>query len=207
MRGITFTAATAVTLVFGWLVVGPLFVDQTVDESFPLTLADGSLNMPAIMALPQANRTLMKPRIMRTAAKLDSPVSELMPSSVNASSLLAAGQFQDADKKHQGSGYAKIYGLTSTDAEHEALLRLESFSSTNGPALVVYLSKHANPRSAEDVLANEYLSLGKLKGNLGNQHYLIPAGTKLEQYPSVVIWCELFGVLFSTAPLSPAAQH
>lgn len=199
LRGITFTFTAAVTLVLGWVVVGPLFVDQTVDDSFKLTMVDGSLNMPAIMALPQANRTLMRPRIMRAAAKIDAQASEPMPSNPT---LVATGRFVDADARHKGSGDAMLYRLGS--GEH--LLRLESFHTTNGPALVVYLSKHANPTSAADVRKAEFLSLGKLKGNRGDQNYPIPIGTDIEQFQSVVIWCELFGVLFSPAGLSQVSS-
>ncbi|MCP4333110.1 MAG: DM13 domain-containing protein, partial [Gammaproteobacteria bacterium] len=45
-------------------------------------------------------------------------------------------------------------------------------------------------------------SLGKLKGNIGNQNYAVPPGTNIAEYQSVVIWCELFGVLFSPAALT-----
>lgn len=199
MRGITFTAAAAVTLVLGWVVVGPLFVDQTVDDSFKLTMPDGSLNMPAIISLPQANRTLMRPRIMRAAARTESLASEPMPSDPT---LIASGQFVDADARHKGRGDANLYTLASG----AQLLRLENFDTTNGPALVVYLSKHANPTNAADVRDAEFISLGKLKGNKGHQNYPIPVGTDIEQFQSVVIWCELFGVLFSPAALSQVSR-
>jgi len=46
---------------------------------------------------------------------------------------------------------------------------------------------------------------GQLKGNIGDQNYDIPAGTDLSAYGSVVIWCEMFGVLFSPATLNPTS--
>jgi hypothetical protein len=198
MRGIPFTAAAAVTLVLGWVAVGPLFVDQSVDESFKLTTADGSLNMPAIMGLPEPNRRLMRPRIMRAAAKVEQQASEPMPDMPNGPSILASGQFVDADSAHKGSGDAKLYTLES--GQH--LLRLENFRTTNGPDLVVYLSRHPNPISATDVHNAEFVTLGKLKGNVGNQNYPLPSGTQATEFHSVVIWCELFGVLFSPAALT-----
>ena len=81
------------------------------------------------------------------------------------------------------------------------MVRFEDFRTTNGPALVVYLARHASPTSAADVLDGGFVNLGKLKGNVGNQNYVIPAGTAIDDYNSVVIWCELFDVLFSPAPL------
>ena len=39
----------------------------------------------------------------------------------------------------------------------------------------------------------------------GSQRYPIPAGVNLKNYPSVVIWCEAFGVLISPADLMTAS--
>ena len=38
----------------------------------------------------------------------------------------------------------------------------------------------------------------------GSQRYAIPAGVDLAKYPSVIIWCERFGVLISPADLKTA---
>lgn len=45
-----------------------------------------------------------------------------------------------------------------------------------------------------------YVDLGKLKGNVGNQNYAIPADVDLSQYRGVMIYCQPFHVLFSIAP-------
>jgi hypothetical protein len=111
--------------------------------------------------------------------------------------VLVRGKFRDADSVHRGSGDAVLYRLA--DGSH--LLRLENFRVTNGPDLAVYLVKHADPSNLDQVTSG-FLNLGKLKGNVGNQNYVIPAETDLSEFKSAVIWCELFGVLFSTAPLS-----
>ena len=47
----------------------------------------------------------------------------------------------------------------------------------------------------------DYIDLGSLKGNIGNQNYEIPAGTDLSQYQSIVIYCQPFHVVFATATL------
>jgi len=82
-------------------------------------------------------------------------------------------------------------------------LRFENFQVTNGPDLYVYLAVHPEPRSRQDV-APGYVSLGKLKGNIGAQNYEIPAGTDLAKYRSVVIYCQPFHVVFATATLQAA---
>jgi len=68
----------------------------------------------------------------------------------------------------------------------------------------VWLVKAANPTTSADVKASEWVSLGQLKGNIGDQTYTLPDGIDAAAYGSVVIWCEMFGVLFSPAALSPA---
>ncbi len=49
---------------------------------------------------------------------------------------------------------------------------------------------------------SEFVDLGPLKGNIGNQNYAIPAGTDVAEFHSTVVWCRAFGVLFATAPLA-----
>jgi len=39
-----------------------------------------------------------------------------------------------------------------------------------------------------------FVDLGGLRAFKGSQRYPIPAGVDLKNYPSVVIWCERFGV-------------
>lgn len=73
-------------------------------------------------------------------------------------------------------------------------LRFENFKATNGPDLFVYL--------ATDETADDFVSLGMLKGNIGNQNYMIPPGADLTNYDTVLIWCKQFSVLFGSAKLS-----
>jgi hypothetical protein len=50
-------------------------------------------------------------------------------------------------------------------------------------------------------VGSDYIDLGFLKGNIGDQNYDLPAGVDLSQYNSVVIYCLPFHVVFSTATL------
>jgi hypothetical protein len=115
--------------------------------------------------------------------------------------VVAEGSFRDADRAHKGSGTARLVELPGGGAE----IQFSAFEVTNGPDLEVWLSAHPDPASSGDVSDNAWLSLGQLKGNVGDQAYPVPAGTDLSQYKSVVIWCEQFGVLFSPAVLAPAS--
>lgn len=67
---------------------------------------------------------------------------------------------------------------------------------TNGPDLYVYLSNSNTPTRDEKSLG-QYVNLGRLKGNVGNQNYEIPE--LASGYTTAVIWCKKFSVLFSYA--------
>lgn len=185
-----------VLLAVGGYLASPLFFDRTVDEEFSYMTDDGRVDIDAVLAMPEETRGKMREDIMAAAAAApETAADDEMPPA--GPIVLARGEFRDADAIHKGSGQATLYGLP--DGRH--LVRFEDFRTTNGPDLVVYLAKHASPASADDVVDNGYLSLGVLKGNIGNQNYEVPAGVAIDEYGSVVIWCELFGVLFSPAPL------
>lgn len=72
-----------------------------------------------------------------------------------------------------------------------------------GPAYHVYLVPKASIRSEEDMKDVMYVDLGRLRAFKGSQRYPIPAGVPLKDYPSVIVWCERFGVLISPADLKP----
>ncbi|MGP1395571.1 MAG: DM13 domain-containing protein [Inquilinaceae bacterium] len=111
---------------------------------------------------------------------------------------VASGTFVDADRAHSGTGTATLFRV----AESVHVLRLTDFEVTNGPDLEVWLSAHPGPQSSADVRDNDWVSLGPLKGNIGDQNYDIPADVDIDRYQSVVIWCEQFSVLFSPAALA-----
>lgn len=124
---------------------------------------------------------------------------EVVSETLTEARVVATGDFRDADRAHKGQGTARLVELPGGGAE----VQLSAFQVTNGPDLEVWLSAHPDPASSSDVADNAWISLGQLKGNVGDQAYPIPAGTDLSAYKSVVIWCEQFGVLFSPAALSP----
>lgn len=197
MKRIVFVLLGVALVAIGWFLVSPLFIDRSVDESFDLVSGDGQIDMQKVMGMSADDRQAMMPEIMDAAARApDRAASESMPA--NAPQAIANGEFVDADAIHKGSGNATVYALS--DGKH--VVRFEDFRVTNGPALVVYLAKHPSPTEASHVKDGGYVKLGKLKGNVGNQNYAVPPGTNLTNYQSVVIWCELFGVLFSPAALT-----
>ncbi len=106
--------------------------------------------------------------------------------------LLRAGTFQSV--RHAASGKAMAIEL----AQGGRVLTLTDFEVDNGPDLRVYLV--AGTASTEGEVS-DFVDLGGLKGNRGNQQYEIPADVDVNRYSTAVIWCRAFSVLFARAPL------
>ena len=123
------------------------------------------------------------------------PEATPQPEAAPQPELLREGQFRGADDFHRGSGTATIFRTP----DDRLVLRLTDFMVTNGPALSVLLSSSPAPASSQQL--GDYIDVGALKGNIGNQNYEIPAGTDLSTYNSVVIYCVPFHVVFATATL------
>jgi hypothetical protein len=87
------------------------------------------------------------------------------------------------DGFHNAEVLAKVIPLEGV----RNILRLESFKSTNGPNVHLYL--------ATDKAASSFIDLGRLKANNGNQNYNIPVGIDLTKYNIALIWCKDFSVL------------
>ena len=132
---------------------------------------------------------------------IDRVISEELPAELMLSEL-AAGQFRDTDAAHKGRGKAQLL----SSAGGTVLLRLTDFEVTNGPDLEMWLVEAAEPATSADVKASKWVSLGPLKGNIGEQNYIVPQDANLAGFKSVVIWCEQFGVLFAAADLTATAS-
>lgn len=176
-----------------WWLGSPLFINREVDEDFPLAAA---AVVPAGMSMADAEATMV------TASEMDEQmIEEDMMEAMGemlAPDHVKSGEFRDADSFHRGSGSATIWDL-GTDGY---VLRFEDFRVTNGPDLRVLLSTHSDPMGRGDVNGSAFVELDSLKGNVGNQNYLIPDDVDVDDHHSVVIYCWPFQVVFSVAPLS-----
>ena len=111
-----------------------------------------------------------------------------------AARVLASSPFRSLG--HATSGRAVALQLP----DGRRYLRLEGLQTSNGPDLFLYLSRA--PRDGpRDRFDDDFVSLGRLKANQGNQNYAIPAAVTLGRYRSVVIWCRRFTYAFGAASL------
>ncbi|WP_327378155.1 DM13 domain-containing protein [Streptomyces sp. NBC_01216] len=172
----TGAAVVAVAVAAGlvWFKPWALWVDETVHEALP------SASAPA--APPAATEAPSSPQTTPAAG----PVT------------LAEGTF--ISHEHATSGTAKIVRLS----DGTPVLRLEGLDTSSGPDLRVWLSD-APVKEGKDGWRvfddGKHVSLGKLKGNKGDQNYPLPADVDWEAYPSVSIWCDRFDVSFGAAGL------
>lgn len=178
-----------------WWLLSPLWMDTEVSEEFPLA---------ARAVVPEGMTMGEVEEVMAAAADMGArSVSETMPEMTAATAQeepqsRLAGQFQDADRFHQGSGSATVYDVGGG----HLVLRLDEFRVTNGPDLRVLLANASTPEGHSDLADAGYVELGKLKGNVGSQNYEIPADVSLDDVKSVVIYCNPFRVVFSVATLT-----
>lgn len=123
------------------------------------------------------------------------PVNETV-SEAESGPVRASGRFIHADPSdriHWGSGSVTLF---------DGLLFLgEDFEVGPGPKYHVYLVPERGIDPDTRVEETMFVDLGRLKSFVGGQRYEIPAGLRLEDYGSVVIWCEQFNVLISPAEL------
>jgi hypothetical protein len=108
--------------------------------------------------------------------------------------VVAKGDFISLD--HGTTGAVRVLDLGGA-----RIVRLEDLDTDNGPDLFVYLS--TNPADGEEgAFDDDYLNLGRLRGNQGDQNYDLPAGADVARFRSLVIWCDRFDSAFGAASLT-----
>jgi hypothetical protein len=157
-----------------------LFTDKVVDEALPgavpISTQSSSTTPPTVSAKPT-----------KTAA--------------SGPEVLLTGKL--ITHEHETEGTVAVLRLP----DGSRILRLENLATSDGPDLKVWLSDAAvvPGRKGWHVFDDgEYHSLGSLKGNHGNQNYVIPKDVELGDFRSVAIWCDRFNVSFGAAELKGA---
>ena len=112
------------------------------------------------------------------------PQSEPTPTPATQSSV-RSGSFNPAQTRYNISGDVFVSGND---------LSLADFDSRAVPDGRVYLSKDPN--------GNDFVDLGALKGNRGNQNYSIPSSVDANDYRYVVIWCRAFSVFMGSTQIN-----
>lgn len=158
-----------------------LWIDERVDEP-----------------LPTANPTPSTPREPGTPTP-GGPSTTEADAGGGGPEVLAEGSF--VSHEHATSGRVVVLDLGGDDR----VLRIEDLDTSNGPDLEVWITDAPVISGDEGWHVfddGDYVSLGRLKGNLGSQNYVLPESVDLRELHSVSIWCNRFNVSFGAAELA-----
>lgn len=169
-------ALGAVALAIAAFVFEPwaLWSDKTVDEPVPVVQG------PAV-----------------TSPSVDS--AEPQPTAPPEPKVLARGQL--ISHEHDTTGRVVILEL----ADKSRVLRLQDLDTSNGPDVEVWITDAPVIDGSDGWHVfddGDYVELGDLKGNHGNQNYPLPKSVDLDQLTSVSLWCDRFNVSFGAARLT-----
>lgn len=162
-----------VVFILVWFQPQQALLNRTVSETLPAGRPSASVGQPSASTGPRVSA----------------------PGPGSAQAILAGGRFRSLE--HNTTGRALLVRLP----DGRVFLRLERLDTLNGPDLHVYLSV-VNAGGDARAYGENFLDLGKLKGNKGNQNYRVPANVDLSRFRSAVIWCKRFAVGFGVAPLA-----
>jgi hypothetical protein len=187
-------------LAFGIFGVHTLFIDDKVDDAGPVfdsgvaasdIVPDDPSDVPASTDAPAADAATGEPAPEDTApAVTEAPAPQIV--------TLAQGSFIPLGR-YSGEGTA----LVLNDGSEQRFLRFENFATDNGPDLRVYLV-NSDAGADQSTFDDDFVDLGVLRGNIGDQNYEIPPDVDLSVYDTVVVWCVRFSTGFTAADLVAA---
>ncbi|AVH57548.1 MULTISPECIES: DM13 domain-containing protein [Streptomyces] len=179
-----------------WFQPWKLWQDETVREALPEVTGTST----AVAGTPAPEPGASTP-VAGTATPEAVPSRTTASASAEPASPQTLARGGLISHEHATSGGVRLLRLA--DGSH--VLRLENLDTSNGPDLRVWLTDapvrqgQAGWHVFDD---GEYVSLGRLKGNKGDQNYRLPAGVDPAAFTSVSIWCDRFNVSFGAAELA-----
>jgi len=215
-------AVTALTLALAAFQPWRLFIDVTVDEALPTVAVEETIEPSSDTSAQESAGNAGQDASADSSAEeqsatesnagadaADSGAGSAANSNADATTepsveetpkraVTAEGTF--ISHEHPTAGTARI--ITLEDGSR--VLRLVGLDTDNGPDLKVWLAAAPVIEGRDGWFVfddDEYLSLGALKGNKGNQNYAIPDDADISDLTSVTIWCERFSVSFGAAEL------
>jgi hypothetical protein len=132
------------------------------------------------------------------SARVPVPEDDQEMPQMNTPVVVSVGRFARLDPVRWAQGEVTIY--RQTDAP--PVVRLENFSTARGPDLHVFLSRSTEPQTPEEMRLDEAeIDLGRLQGDFGAQNFVMPQGSDVTGYNSVVLYSPSLDMIYSYAPL------
>ena len=178
-------AVAATAVVIAGLVFQPwlLFIDVRVDDEIPASVSTQSPTPTPTVALSDET----------------APATPASPPPPAAPVDLLVGTF--VSHEHPTTGTALV--IQHPDGTRQ--LAIVGLETTNGPDVHVWLSAGPVVEGFDGwftAAGYDYVDLGPIKGNIGDQLYDIPAGVDLNAFRTVDLWCVQFAVSFGAAALA-----
>jgi hypothetical protein len=126
---------------------------------------------------------------------LSAPTTAAAPSAAAESRVVLHGTL--VTHEHNTSGDVRI--VRQPDGSHQ--LELVNLATSEGPDVQIRLSDQ-DLKGPGVFTEGKWFDIGRLKGNKGNQVYVIPSEVDVSTVRSVSIWCKRFSVSFGAAALS-----
>lgn len=191
--GIALTGVVALAAALTWFQPWKLFIDHRVNDTLPAV---------AVEPLPAADVTSRPPSQGRAAKVPAATPTSTTPTGTTPPGprLLSRGPL--ISHEHPTSGQVSVV----EQPDGSRVLAIAHLDTSDGPDVHVWLTDARVTKNGWHVFDDgKYVSLGTLKGNLGNQVYKIPRSADLSKLTSISLWCARFDVSFGAAELVPVA--
>jgi len=190
-------AAAGLVVVLVWFQPQRLFQDVRVDEALPgLETPAGTPDTSSAAPQTTTTATTFAPEPAPTATTTTTTTNA--PTTTQPPGPLVLHESELIDVGHEGSGDVLVIELP----DGSRLVRFENLDVTNGPDLRVILSDSALVADRDAYDDGDFIDLGPLEGNQGNQNYEIPPDAELGDYLTVAIWCRRFNYTFNAGTIS-----
>ena len=195
-------AAVAAYLAFGVFGIQTKFIDDEVSESGPVFASGAASELPSDIVdqeMTDAMNDVMESENIAAEVAVSESMPEVVDAAADAGTVVTVAEGMFVDRSHPGSGVAKVLN----DGTDQRFLRFDPFETDNGPDLFVDLTRaDAAAEAGAFGSDGDFVNLGRLKGNVGEQNYEIPVDVDLADFGTVVVWCDRFDVAFTAADLS-----
>jgi hypothetical protein len=195
VAGVAAVGVAGVVFLVVWFQPQTAFIDEVVDDTIPAAAPEQPTDEPTPQTSSEAPDSAAEPPVPEEEMEDDMEEPVQTPGAVSYPLTLGGGAF--IDLAHTGSGDVSIIELE----DGTRILRFENLDVLNGPDLRVILSPSSLVDDDGAYDDGDFLDLGELKGNKGNQNYEIPPEFDLDDFATVAIWCRRFNVSFNAAPI------
>lgn len=187
----SFTCESGVLAVQAQRLSGELIGHPLVEESCPtngngLSVALGEMALRVEATAPWE---------LVVEEQVDVPLVEPLTPEMEKGRVVATGQIYSMDRR--GEGTMAVYRLP----DRSLMLRLEDFYISPNVDLEIDVSTMERPKTTEDFDRSKYEQVALMPVTTGSINYKIPSTIHLEEWRSIVIWCEPLHLAYAAATL------